>query len=497
MNNFTPRAQQVLALARKNADRLYHNFVGTEHLLLGLLQINRGVAVNILHKQGYNLDEVRIEVEKRVGIGMPPNESETIPYTPRVKKVLALAAREARALSHSYIGTEHLLLGILRDGQGNAASVLEGLGLDLHNTRKLILEELDPNFPLHPPLGIVEDAETAIKPDREKFDPRLEDHPAIRLITARLAEVDALLKKAATDKDFERTEQLTNESRFLAKEVLKEKERILKSMEQPRSPSLASILKNSFDEVSPKSMYPACKSASTVAEAVLARKSVLVVAPHQCDDTFFAGPLVTNLHSRSLASSNLEVFVLRPNHVALKMSEPEVYNRNLQESVDSLIAHHNLVLMLTDVATLLDADCMDPRIATAWQTAFNRLNANHLPFIAWTDPGGLEKIHQNWRGIFSECDLVEIYPPNAEEIAKMVSTLLRASTLSFEKGTLLPFARKLVAHCEVHAHELPWNEPERSFRVAEQFTHTAKTASLDRQPLTLRAATRLLDRITA
>ena len=97
MNNFTPRAQQVLALARKEADRFNHNFVGTEHLLLGLIKLGQGVAVNVLQKMGLDLETVRGEVEKQVGIGQ---ESKTpvgsIPYTPRVKKVLALAGRRRR-----------------------------------------------------------------------------------------------------------------------------------------------------------------------------------------------------------------------------------------------------------------------------------------------------------------------------------------------------------------------------------------------------------------
>ena len=92
MNNFTPRAQQVLALARKEADRFHHNYVGTEHLLLGLIKLGQGVAVSVLQKMGLDLETVRGEVEKQVGIGQ---ESKTpvgsIPYTPRVKKVLALA----------------------------------------------------------------------------------------------------------------------------------------------------------------------------------------------------------------------------------------------------------------------------------------------------------------------------------------------------------------------------------------------------------------------
>ncbi len=105
MNNFTPRAQQVLALARKEADRFNHNFVGTEHLLLGLIKLGQGVAVNVLQKMGLDLETVRMEVEKQVGTGPDQKMIGNIPYTPRVKKVLALAAKEAKALNHTYVGT--------------------------------------------------------------------------------------------------------------------------------------------------------------------------------------------------------------------------------------------------------------------------------------------------------------------------------------------------------------------------------------------------------
>ena len=146
MNNFTPRAQQVLALARKEADRFHHNYVGTEHLLLGLINLGQGVAVNVLQKMGLDLETVRSAVEKQVGTGPETKPTGNIPYTPRVKKVLALAGKEAKALNHSYVGTEHILLGLLREGEGVAARVLKSLDVDIERCRNEILAELDPNF---------------------------------------------------------------------------------------------------------------------------------------------------------------------------------------------------------------------------------------------------------------------------------------------------------------------------------------------------------------
>jgi len=163
MSNFTPRAQQVLALARKEADRFNHNVIGTEHLLLGLIKLGQGVAVNVLQKMGLDLETVRMAVEKKTGTGPDQKVIGNIPYTPRVKKVLALASKEAKALNHTYVGTEHILLGLLREGDGIAAQVLKDLDVDIEQTRQEILKELDPNFTGEEP-AVPESGEKAAAP---------------------------------------------------------------------------------------------------------------------------------------------------------------------------------------------------------------------------------------------------------------------------------------------------------------------------------------------
>ena len=147
MQQFTPRAQQVLALARKEALRFRHNYIGTEHILLGIIKLGQGVAVNVLKKMGVNLDNVSDEVERLVGKGTDPIESPAdLKHTQRVQKVLTYASYEATQLAHNYIGTEHILLGLLREGEGVAATILRELGIDITSCRNQILAELDPNF---------------------------------------------------------------------------------------------------------------------------------------------------------------------------------------------------------------------------------------------------------------------------------------------------------------------------------------------------------------
>ncbi len=184
MNNFTPRAQQVLALARKEADRFNHNFVGTEHLLLGLIKLGQGVAVNVLQKMGLDLETVRMEVEKQVGTGPDQKMIGNIPYTPRVKKVLALAAKEAKALNHTYVGTEHILLGLLREGDGVAARVLKNLDVDIEQTRQEILKELDPNFNAQEESAVPEQPEKA--PSEKKGEVKT---PALKAFGRDLTEI--------------------------------------------------------------------------------------------------------------------------------------------------------------------------------------------------------------------------------------------------------------------------------------------------------------------
>lgn len=210
MNNFTPRAQQALALARKEADQLNHHYVGTEHLLLGLLALGQGVAINVLQKMGLDLNAVRAEVIKLSEPGEVKNTGgvASIPYTPRVKKVLALAGKEAKALQHSYVGTEHLLLGLLREGEGAAAKILQALELDIEETRNEILKELDPHFS-----GEDDDEEDAVVAGGG-FGEKKVKTPALKAFGRDLTE---LAKKGELDPVIGRTEEIARVIQILCR----------------------------------------------------------------------------------------------------------------------------------------------------------------------------------------------------------------------------------------------------------------------------------------
>lgn len=152
-DKFTNRAKQVIKLAKKEAQRLNHNYLGTEHILLGLLKLGQGVAVNVLRNLNIDFETVRSEVEKLVGYGPEIQVYGDPALTGKVKKVFEFANEEAVNLSHNYVGTEHLLLGLLRQTEGVAAQVLENLNVNLKEVRKEVLKELE-TFNLQlPPVG--------------------------------------------------------------------------------------------------------------------------------------------------------------------------------------------------------------------------------------------------------------------------------------------------------------------------------------------------------
>ena len=138
----TDRARKVMALANQEAQRLNHEYIGTEHILLGLVKEGSGVGANVLKNLDIDLRKVRLEVEKLVKSGPEMVTMGKLPQTPRAKKVIEYAIEEARNLNHNYVGTEHLLLGLLREHDGVAAQVLMNLGLKLEEVREEVLNLL-------------------------------------------------------------------------------------------------------------------------------------------------------------------------------------------------------------------------------------------------------------------------------------------------------------------------------------------------------------------
>jgi excisionase family DNA binding protein len=141
-DRFTKRARHVLSLAQEEAQRLQHNYIGTEHLLLGLTREGEGIAGQVLSKLGIEAEQIRTSVEAIIGHGERVVPVGSMPLTPRTKEVIELAVDEAKRLKHRFVGTEHLLLGLIREGEGVAAKILESLGLQLEQVRTETLQVL-------------------------------------------------------------------------------------------------------------------------------------------------------------------------------------------------------------------------------------------------------------------------------------------------------------------------------------------------------------------
>ncbi|MES2274332.1 MAG: ATP-dependent Clp protease ATP-binding subunit [Chlamydiota bacterium] len=183
-DKFTNRAKQVIKLAKKEAQRLNHNYLGTEHVLLGLLKLGQGIAVNVLRNMNLDYDAIRAEVERIVGFGPEIQVYGDPALTGKVKKVFEFANEEAANLNHNYVGTEHLLLALLRQTDGVAAQVLENLNINLKEVRKEVLKELE-TFNLQlPPMGPTppsgNGASSRPPQDRTSAGPAIDKMPALR-----------------------------------------------------------------------------------------------------------------------------------------------------------------------------------------------------------------------------------------------------------------------------------------------------------------------------
>jgi ATP-dependent Clp protease ATP-binding subunit ClpC len=191
---FTDRARRVIVLAQEEARLLDHNYIGTEHVLLGLIHEGEGVAAQALEQMGVSLQAVRTQVESIIGHGASAPTGH-IPFTPRAKKVLELSLRESLQLGHNYIGTEHLLLGLIREGEGVAARVLDTLGAELSAVQSKVIQLLGGPPGERPSATMAAGAPSTITEIR--IPP--EDRPACPHCRSRLAESATIIPLAVAD----------------------------------------------------------------------------------------------------------------------------------------------------------------------------------------------------------------------------------------------------------------------------------------------------------
>jgi len=232
---FTDRARRVVVLAQDEARRLDHNYIGTEHILLGLLREGEGVAARALESLGISLDAVRQQVEEIIGRGQQA-QSGHIPFTPRAKKVLELSLRESRQLGHNYIGTEHILLGLLREGDGVAAQVLVKLGADLNRVRQQVIQLLHGHQAKEPAsarsaarelrlLPAVKARLEAVEQRLTAIEQRIGTGPDTSELDGQIEAVRTEKESAADAQDYEQAASLRNrEKELLASKAARQKE---------------------------------------------------------------------------------------------------------------------------------------------------------------------------------------------------------------------------------------------------------------------------------
>jgi ATP-dependent Clp protease ATP-binding subunit ClpA len=230
---FTDRARRVVVLAQEEARMLNHDSMGTEHILLGLIHEGEGVAAKVLESLGITLQAVRQQVEEIIGRGQQA-PSGSIPFTPRSKKVLKLALREALQLGHSYIGTEHILLGLIREGEGVAAQVLVGLGADLNRVRHQVIKLLHGSQGEDEPgavrvvrrsgqagrrkrklLSQLLDRLDLIEPRLSVLENRVGTGPVVRDLDQEIAQIRRDKESAIDAQDFERAAELRDREKQL------------------------------------------------------------------------------------------------------------------------------------------------------------------------------------------------------------------------------------------------------------------------------------------
>jgi len=244
---FTDRARKVVVLAQEEARMLNHNYVGTEHILLGLIHEGEGVVAKALQAVGISLEAVRAEVESIIGRGQQA-PSGHIAFTPRAKTVLELTLREARQLGHHYIGTEHILLGLIREGEGVAAQVLVKLGADLNRVRQQVIQLLhgyQGNQPPAAPGGLrrgrvlsdVLARVDAIESRLSAIEQRVGNGPGTGDLDEQIGQVRRDKKSAIDSQDFEQAASLRNrEGQLLADKTARQDEWLAA---HPDLPSLA------------------------------------------------------------------------------------------------------------------------------------------------------------------------------------------------------------------------------------------------------------------
>jgi Clp amino terminal domain, pathogenicity island component len=422
-----------------------------------LIKLGQGVAVSVIKKMGLDLETVRAAVEKQVGVGQETKFQHSIPYTPRFKKVLMFASKEAKTLNHSYVGTEHILLGILREGEGVAARVLTSLDLDIEKTRDEILGELDPKFLSQ---SFAEDW----------FVRLIEQLPEFRAMVIGLKQIDSEIEAARQAGASGPLLQLSEKRELASKELKEFRKKKRRQMAGGGQLSLDPLLARYFHEIGRQARFASRDDlAESAAKALHGHLAVLLVAELGCDfDRVLEQIALTAFETSRLAKIIPHIFI-KPDHLAFSSAPSGGYGNALEHANATLRHHRNLIVVLEELDALLSREDSGPDVAEAWRLTLRSWQLDNRPIIAWSTPKGRDRLRNIVPGWLDNCKQLSVPPPSSDELAGLVATLLKRELTPHIQDHALGKIAKIVIEHTMNAKARPGlAEPGRSYTACER-----------------------------
>ena len=427
MSNFTPRAQQSLALARKEADRLNHDFLAVEHLLLGIIKLGQGGAISILSNIGVDLIALRKDLETRLGPGLRNRIIGNIPYKPSVKKVIALAQKEAKYLNDNHVGTKHILLGIIREGNGKTAQEPLHKELTLDQCRELAKRTSDRSLAGN--IAFIESRmlghHKSLKPKETWLDSLINQLPEVKMANGLVEDLKLKKETAIKNQDFEGAAQMRDSEKTakvsLDNLIKKMRERLLQTNQQKLDPELGQF----FSEVPRESVFSSfTKMAEIAASQLLESHPLSVVCSHGNDPEMFLRHTAASLFGRSLIKSTVPHLLIVPNHLRLAGTTTEQCESNFEKATEILLAHKNLILWISEPDVLIDKNLTPPHIGAAWYHTLVALLNYGVPFIFTQHKSGANALSKVWPGLMAKCKTFEIPILSRNELVAVLESWL-------------------------------------------------------------------------
>ncbi len=404
-----------MQLANQEAQRINHEYIGTEHILLGLVKEGSGVAANVLKNLDVDLRKIRLEVEKIVQSGPDMDRMGKLPQTPRAKKVIEYAMEEARNLNHNYVGTEHLLLGLLREQEGVAAQVLMNLGLKLEDVRDEVLN-------LHSlGGGQLEGVAQTDKPESEiTQEQRYRHHPIVSEMFAEIERLNSAKEESVADQDFEKAAAFREQEDGLRRKV-QETCRLLAEQES------ISESQDAIRQFCRKLMY---QTGECVRPLVLDRlireliggNSVLVVGAQGSGRRTLAEHAASELLRQSAEVRRLPMRMVLPDFRAMCHDANDADHVTILMSVLEELSNAQAHLMaIPELHQFCDPRTVPADVADAWKLFLGECRNRNVPLLAWSTPEKMQTLADRWPGLLVGFVTLQLDALSEDAVSQVVS----------------------------------------------------------------------------